>query len=152
GTAIALGLPFVLGLGMALPWPLAGAGLAALPKPGAWMVHVKHAFGVIILATAAYYGYEAYRIFNPPPVAASSAVKDGWHTSLAEALAEAKRDNKPVFVDMWATWCKNCYVMDETTFQDAGVKAAMAKYVLVKVQAEDPEAQPAKGLMERFDS
>ena len=151
GTAIALGLPFVLGLGMALPWPLAGAGLAALPKPGAWMVHVKHAFGVLILATAAYYGYEAYRIFNPP-VLAASAVKDGWHTSLTEALAVARRDNKPVLVDMWATWCKNCFVMDETTFQDADVKAAMAKYVLVKVQAEDPEAQPAKGLMERFDS
>ena len=35
-TAAAL-LPFLLGIGMAFPWPLAGAGLAVLPKPGAWM-------------------------------------------------------------------------------------------------------------------
>src|SRR5262245_47402057 len=42
GTAAALALPFFLGVGMAVPWPIAGAGIAALPKPGAWMVHVKH--------------------------------------------------------------------------------------------------------------
>src|SRR5207245_2428135 len=64
GTAIALGLPFFLGIGMAVPWPLAGAGIAALPKPGAWMVRVKQVFGVLILATAIYYGYEAYSIFS----------------------------------------------------------------------------------------
>ena len=69
-------LPFVLGVGMAVPWPIAGAGLAALPKPGAWMVRVKQAFGVFILATAAYYGYEAYEIFanrwvDPGAVASS---------------------------------------------------------------------------------
>ena len=63
GTTIALALPFCLGIGMAIPWPIAGAGLAALPKPGMWMVRVKQAFGVFILATAAYYGYEAYSIF-----------------------------------------------------------------------------------------
>ena len=60
---IALALPFVLGLGMAMPWPIAGAGLASLPKPGMWMVRVKQAMGVFILATAAYYAYIAYGIF-----------------------------------------------------------------------------------------
>jgi hypothetical protein len=47
---------------MALPWPVAGAGLASLPKPGMWMVRVKQRFGVFILATAAYYGYATYTI------------------------------------------------------------------------------------------
>lgn len=154
GTTLALGLPFLLGVGMAIPWPIAGAGLAALPKPGAWMVHVKHAFGVIILATAAYYGYEAYGLLKPKPTAAiaDGGIKDGWYQSLPAALAAGKAEGKPVFIDMWATWCKNCFVMDETTFQDDAVKAAMQKYIKVKVQAEDPEQQPAKALLERFDS
>ena len=65
GTSLALALPFVLGLGMAIPWPIAGAGLAALPKPGMWMVRVKQAFGVLILGTAAYYGY-SLRLFAEP--------------------------------------------------------------------------------------
>src|SRR5205085_1557336 len=64
GSAIALGLPFVLGLGMAVPWPIAGAGLASLPKPGMWMVRVKQVFGVLILVMAAYYGYQGYGILS----------------------------------------------------------------------------------------
>jgi thiol:disulfide interchange protein len=154
GTAVALALPFLLGVGMALPWPFAGAGLAALPKPGAWMVHVKHAFGIVILATAAYYGYEAFGLFKTQQTtaAAQSTVKDGWYNSLPDALQVARAQGKPVFIDMWATWCKNCYVMDETTFQDDAVRASLDKYVKVKFQAEDPEAQPAKALMERWDT
>ena len=88
GVTIALALPFCLGLGMAIPWPIAGAGLAALPKPGMWMVRVKQAFGVFILATAAYYGYLSYTLFANrwvDPAAVASSVQDqlkaGWHSS-----------------------------------------------------------------------
>src|SRR5262249_2958043 len=152
-------LPFFLGVGMAIPWPIAGAGLAALPKPGMWMVRVKQAFGVFILATAAYYAWESYSLFSnrwvDPTLVASSVeeqVKAGWHASLAEGLAEAKRENKPLLVDMWATWCKNCLTMDKTTLANDDVRAALAGYVKVKYQAEDPDAQPAKGIMQRFSA
>src|SRR6516165_12161995 len=72
GTKIALALPFCLGVGVAIPWPIAGAGLAALPKPGKWMIVVKQAFGVFILATAAYYAYQSYEIFSSRWVDASA--------------------------------------------------------------------------------
>ena len=38
------------------------------------------------------------------------------------------------------------------TFEDARVKAAIDGYVKVKVQAEDPDAEPAKALLARFKS
>ena len=159
GTTLALALPFFLGLGMALPWPLAGAGLAALPKPGMWMVRVKQAFGVFILATAVYYGYQAYTLFanrwvDPAAVQASveEQLKAGWHASLADGPRRGAREQKPVLIDLWATWCKNCLTMDKTTFEDRAVKAALAGYVKIKFQAEDPDAQPAKALMQRFDA
>jgi thioredoxin:protein disulfide reductase len=155
GTTAALALPFLLGLGMAIPWPIAGAGIAALPRPGAWMVRIKQVFGVVILATAVYYGYTAYGIFanrwvDPEQVASSveKMLKEGWHSSLNAGLAEAKRDNKPVLIDFWATWCKNCLVMDSTTLKDPQVTAALGSYVKVKFQAEDPEASPAKEVLE----
>jgi hypothetical protein len=40
--------------------------------------------------------------------------------------------------------------MDETTLADAEVKAAIDKYVRVKVQAEDPDAEPARSVMARY--
>ena len=157
GTKIALVLPFCLGLGMAIPWPLAGAGLATLPTPGAWMVRVKQAFGVFILATAAYYGYQAYDIFSsrwvdPSAVSASvqEQLKAGWRASLADGLDEAQREQKPVLIDMWATWCKTCLTMDKTTLENGSVKSALAGYVKIKFQAEAPDEQPARGVMQRF--
>jgi cytochrome c biogenesis protein CcdA len=157
GTTGALALPFLLGLGMALPWPIAGGGLAALPKPGAWMVRVKQAFGVVILATAVYYGYVAYGLFAnrwvDPALVASSVeekLKEGWHASLAEGLAIAKREQQPVLIDMWATWCKNCLTMDKTTLVDPAVSAALSGYVKVKFQAEDPSESPVREVMQHF--
>jgi thiol:disulfide interchange protein len=157
GTAAALALPFFLGIGMAIPWPIAGAGLAALPKPGAWMVRVKQAFGVFILATAVYYGYTAYEIFasrwvDPADVASSveEKLKEGWHASLAAGIAEAEREGKPVLIDFWATWCKNCLLMDKTTLKDPAVNAALSNYVKIKFQAEDLDVSPAREAAAHF--
>ena len=157
GTVLALGLPFLLGVGMAVPWPLAGAGITALPKPGAWMVRVKQVFGVIILATATYYGYLAYGLFADRWVDARDVqssveeqLKTGWYASLADGLAAAQRERKPVLVDMWATWCKNCLVMDKTTLADPDVKKALEGYVKIKFQAEQPDEDPARAVMNRF--
>jgi thiol:disulfide interchange protein len=158
GTKIALALPFCLGIGMAIPWPIAGAGLAAL-KPGAWMVRVKQALGVVILGTAVYYGYLGYELLSNRWVDAGAVassveekLKAGWHASLVDGLTAAQREGKPVLIDMWATWCKNCLTMDKTTLSNDRVQAALSRYVKIKFQAEDPDEQPAKDLMRRFDA
>ena len=157
GTPAALALPFLLGVGMAIPWPIAGAGIAALPRPGAWMIRVKQLFGAVILATAAYYGYEAYRLFADrwvDPAEVSSSVeemaRDGWYTSLDQGLSASAAERKPVLVDFWATWCKSCLVMDRTTLKNAEVGQALASYVKIKFQAENPDESPTKEVMERL--
>ena len=159
GTTVALALPFVLGLGMAIPWPVAGAGLTFMPKPGPWMVRVKQAFGVFILGTAIYYGYLSYGLFSQrwvdPELVAESVqelVDEGWYPSLAQGLAAAETEGKPVLVDVWATWCKNCLTMDRTTLKAAGVQAALDDYIKVKFQAEDLGVPPARQVMERFEA
>ena len=158
GATLALALPFVLGVGMALPWPIAGAGLSWLPKPGAWMVRVKHAFGVFILGTAVYYGYLGYGLFaqrwvDPEEVASSvqALLDEGWHASLGQGLAAAKAEDKLVLVDMWATWCKNCLTMDRTTLKAPAVEAGLEEYVKVKFQAEDLDASPARDVLKHLD-
>ncbi len=157
GTTEALVLPFVLGLGMALPWPIAGGGLSVMPKPGPWMTKVKHVFGVFILATAAYYSFLSYELFSQYWVDADEVaesvqelLEEGWHASLAAGLEEALVEDKLVLVDMWATWCKNCLVMDQTTLKDAGVEARLEDYVKVKYHTEDLNASPMREVAKRF--
>ncbi|MBA4386528.1 MAG: hypothetical protein C0404_01025 [Verrucomicrobia bacterium] len=153
GNVAGLTLPFVLGIGMALPWPFAGAGFALLPKPGRWMVTVKNVFGVLILAFAVYYGYLGYTLMSDrlglnkgELLAAQEAnTKKGWSVSLEQALAQAEKEKKPVFIDFWASWCKSCLQMERTTFKDPQVQERLNGYVKVKFRAEDmdnPEVKP----------
>lgn len=154
GVVAALALPFVLGLGMALPWPFVGAGISALPKPGPWMVRVKQAFGVFILGFAAHFAYLAYTLAGDPPTlqqpVAHESPNKGWYSSLGEGIEVARREQKPVIVDIWATWCKNCVVMDRTTLKDPAVIAALSGYVKIKFQAEDPADPATMAVMEHF--
>ena len=121
------------------------------------MVRVKQAFGVFILGTAVYYGYLSYDLFSqrwvdPSAVTASvqRQLKEGWHATLADGLAAAKREQQPVLIDLWATWCKNCLTMDETTLASPDVTSALAGYVKIKFQAEQPDELPASAVMKRF--
>ena len=54
--------------------------------------------------------------------------------------AAAKATGKPVFVDVWATWCKNCLAMEKTTFANPDVTKELAHYAVVRLQAEDVAA------------
>lgn len=158
GVFAGLLLPLLLGIGMGLPWPFAGAGLSFLPKPGRWMVRVKYGFGVLIVTFAAYYGHLAYGLFgsertwavrarqNEPTAAAPPA----FAAELVQALKAARADGRPVFVDFYASWCKNCSAMEHTTFAAAAVKERLAGYHVVRLQTEHPNQSPAKEVLDHF--
>jgi thiol:disulfide interchange protein len=118
---------------------------------------VQLAVGVISLGTAVYSGYLAYglvanRWVDATEVSSSveEKLKAGWHASLAEGLAVVEREGKPVLIDLWATWCKNCLTMDKTTLANPEVTEALSGYVKIKFQAEQPDESPAAEVMRRF--
>ncbi len=140
GNYFVLALPFALGLGMALPWPFLGAGMKVLPKPGAWMKYVNKAFGVLILLFAAWYAYLAYGGWTAP--ADEEVVSDGESVecvpaNFESAFAAAKATGRPVFVDCWATWCKNCTAMEKTTLADERVRKALGRFAVIRLDATD---------------
>lgn len=158
GVVAGLLLPFLLGLGMALPWPFAGAGLSFLPKPGRWMKWVKYSFGVLILFFAAYYGHVAIKVFETDSslrasrsaVAGQTADPSAPNVSLAAALQRAKAQGKPLLIDFAASWCKNCLAMDSTVFPAPEVKQQLTQFVVVRYEAEKPNESPAKEVLNQF--
>ena len=157
GQWIGLTLPFLLGIGMALPWPFAGASLALLPKPGRWMNGVKYAFGILILGFGIYYGHTAYSLAYPPHPATDLAAAPGGgapiigaNQSLTRALAHARADGHRVLIDFQASWCKNCLAMEATVFSQPEVQRELTNYIVVKYQAERPNESPAKEVLDYF--
>lgn len=158
GVTAGLLLPFLLGVGMGLPWPFAGAGLSFLPRPGMWMVRVKYLFGVMIVAFATYYGYLSFELFRSESqwqvrardgveAEKSSAV---FTANLARALKAAQADGLPVFVDFYASWCKNCSAMEHTTFAAPAVRDRLVGYHVVRLQTERPNQSPARDILDHF--
>jgi thiol-disulfide isomerase/thioredoxin len=61
-----------------------------------------------------------------------------WLT-LADARAEALRQQKPIFVDVYADWCGPCKQMERTVFPADSVHDLLTgRFVLAKVNGDDP--------------
>ncbi|MBO7329621.1 MAG: thioredoxin family protein [Lentisphaeria bacterium] len=142
-------VPFALGIGMALPWPFAGAGLSVLPKPGKFMVVLKYIFAVIIFGAAVYYAVLGYRLLPGEEVV--EAAESGF-TALANAEKESAATGIPVLVKFTASWCKNCHAMDKTVLKDPEVANYIKEnFIMVNFPAEDPSQPEIAALLKKYD-
>ncbi len=61
-----------------------------------------------------------------------------WHPWGEEALAEAKRENKPIFLSIGYSSCHWCHVMENESFTDEEIAAFMnGNFVCIKVDREE---------------
>lgn len=61
-----------------------------------------------------------------------------WGNDINQAMEEAKKSNKTIFIDFYADWCSYCVEMDEETYTDPQVKEKLTQnYVLLKVDVDE---------------
>jgi len=134
---------FAMALGMGIPLLVVGVSEGALlPRSGPWMVRVKHLFGVLLLAVAAWIVW--------PVIGPAGGSRDFVRVqSIAELEQKLQSPGKPVMLDFYADWCVSCKEMEALTFSDTRVKTKMRGMLLLQadVTANTPEH---KALLKRF--
>jgi hypothetical protein len=61
-----------------------------------------------------------------------------WHEWGPDAFAKAKRENKPVLLDIGAVWCHWCHVMDRESYENPETAAVLNEhFVAVKVDRDE---------------
>ncbi len=74
-----------------------------------------------------------------------------WVTSYKEALEQAKKEKKPILLDLFTDWCGWCKKMDASTYTDPDVIAISRKMVFLKLNAEkDPDGIELQNRMSVF--
>src|SRR6202795_1450176 len=61
-----------------------------------------------------------------------------WHEWGEQAFAAARRENKPMLLDIGAVWCHWCHVMDRESYEDPEVAAIVKEhFIAVKVDRDE---------------
>ena len=77
----------------------------------------------------------------PPPTEDAIAIREGWFVDQYEdALAKAKLEGKPLFIDFTGVYCANCRVMERRIFPMASVKEEFDKMVLVRLYVDKKDS------------
>ena len=124
--AVAGVLAFLLALSLALYLPKLGkVGLVA---------------GVLIVAATAWWAMPSLQA-APQSAAASGA----WQPWSPQAVAQARQQGKPVFIDFTAAWCITCQVNKRLVLNDAETSKAFAARQVVLLRADWTARDPAIG-------
>lgn len=74
----------------------------------------------------------------------------GSEVRFADVLAQAKRENKRVLVDFWATWCHACLQMNKTTLRDTRI-GNLLNYSFVNYSVDMDNDPDGKQLVEKYN-
>ncbi|MDE2009147.1 MAG: thioredoxin family protein [Candidatus Omnitrophica bacterium] len=137
-----------LGLGLASPFVLLSAFpslLSFVPKPGRWMVHLKRALGMILLACVIWlvWVFGIQTGFWNSSRSHKSAHEIHWQRYSSAAVNQARRSGHGVFIDFTADWCINCQVNDRLVLQNRTVVNAFKERGIIAFKADWTKYNPA---------
>lgn len=142
-------LLFFFGLGMGslfLFLSLFFETLSGKIRGGVFPLWMKRIIALLLISISLYYGYVVFRQIRP-----QSWVSSVWLTEPETAFRKAYGEQKPVFVDFYATWCLPCLEMERKTFSNGQVREfLLQKMIPLKVDCTS-ETAVCKKMIDRYD-
>jgi len=69
----------------------------------------------------------------PQPMSGGGVV---WQTDFAKALQQAKQEGKPMLVDVMATWCTPCKLLQKNVWSRSDVGELSKRFIAVQVDGD----------------
>ncbi|HWA96475.1 MAG TPA: thioredoxin family protein [Terracidiphilus sp.] len=111
---------------------MAGWFLGRWPAKG-WATSVAT---LVILGVLAICAFAPGRLFSYPAPSSASSSESAWQPWSAQAVADARAQGKPVFIDFTASWCLSCQVNERLALSRPEVKTAFAAHHVVLLKAD----------------
>jgi thiol:disulfide interchange protein DsbD len=74
-----------------------------------------------------------------------------WEKYHAGILEEVGASGQPVILDFYADWCIPCHELDQFTYSDPKVSAALRSFRRIKVDATSADEDETREVLRRFD-
>jgi thiol:disulfide interchange protein len=98
-----------------------------------WMRRYKNCMGTALIVIACIFAVQGERaIYDHMHPAQQSP----WLHDYEEARAKALAEHKPLFIDIGATYCSACKVLDKQIFAQEAIQAALKSYVALKIDSD----------------
>lgn len=74
-----------------------------------------------------------------------------WQRYQPAKLAEAKQQQQPVLIDIYADWCIPCVELDHVTFRHPNVVERLSNFATLRVDATRDVPPEAEALLKQYD-
>jgi thiol:disulfide interchange protein DsbD len=119
--------------------------------------YIRVLIGVIFLVLALVFAVQGVEEYVDETIAARASAGGlaadvvSWQPYNEEALADAVKAGKPVFIDSFADWCIPCKELDKLTFSQPEVIAASRSFVMLKVDLTSSGDEKVKAFYKKFN-
>lgn len=107
---------------------------------------IKNMIGIICCVLAVLLATKTYQA----AFLSQKIVDTFWYTDTQQALLIAKRERKKLFIDIGAPFCSICKIINKNLFENTQVRAAMNKFVTLKIDGSDKSDSVFENLKKRY--